>query len=318
MMKRRTMLATAALLAAPSIARANQYPNRPVTMLLGLAPGGSGDATMRFVAREASKELGVPVVVENRPGGAQTIATARAARSAPDGYTLVQTTNTPLGTVPHFQSVPYDVEKDFTFVAQYSTILHPNYVLSNSRWQNWAELVTWAKANPGELRWAAATPLSGAHLCNAAAFQHLGIDAIFVPFNGGAEAVTALLGGHIDLAVSSDYAPLLADGRVRLLSEIGATRAPGMEAIPAFGELGYPLDMRIGFGIAGPAGLPPEVTEVWARVLRKIDGMPEWREVMTRLMALPSLVVGNEFRDQMLGSYRRLGQVLPGLKIDRS
>jgi len=316
-MKRRALLASVPLLAAPAVARADVYPSRPVTILLGLAPGGSGDATMRFIAREASKELGVPVIVENRPGGAQTIATNRVAHSAPDGYTLGQATNTPLGTVPHFQSVPYNVETDFTFVAQYATILHPNYVLSGSRWQSWAELVSFARDNPGKLRWAAATPLSGPHLCNAAAFQHLGVDSIFVPFNGGAEAVTALLGGHIDLAVSSDYAPLLADNRVRLLSEIGADRAPGMETIPCFGELDYPLTMRIGFGLIGPVNLPPEVTETWARVLRKIEAMPEWQELMLRFMAVPSLVIGEAYRDQMLTSYRRLGQILPGLRIDR-
>lgn len=318
-MKRRALLAAAPFLATPLAARAQgTYPSRPITILLGLAPGGSGDATMRFIAREAAKDLGVPMIVENRPGGAQTIATTRAARSAPDGYTLLQATNTPLGTVPHFQSVPYNVETDFTFVAQYATILHPNYILTGSRWQSWAELVTFAKDNPGKLRWAAATPLSGPHLCNAAAFQHLGIDSIFVPYNGGAEAVTALLGGHIDLAVSSDYAPLLADNRVRLLSEIGADRAPGMESIPCFGELGYPLTMRIGFGLAGPANLPPEVTETWARVLRRIEAMPEWQELMRRFMAVPSLLIGDAYRDQMVTSYRSLGQILPGLRIERS
>lgn len=316
MLQRRAFLSLSGALAAPWVAKAQaRYPDRPITILLGLAPGGSGDATMRHIARAASEELGVPVVVENRPGGAQTIATTRAARSRPDGYTLLQTTIAPFGTVPHSQPVQYNVETDFTYIGQYTTILHPNYVLTNSPFQSWPQVIEHAKANPGRLRWAAATPLSGPHIATAAAFQHLGIDSIFVPFNGGAEAVTALLGGHIDLVVSSDYAPLLATGQVRLLSEIGADRAPGMEAIPCYGELRYPLPLRAGFGLAGPANLPSEVVETWIRVLRKIDASAEWHGLLARYMALRSLVVGDDFRTATVGTYQRLGQVLPGLRI---
>ena len=317
-MLRRTLLTLPAALALPGLARAQgTYPSRPVTILLSLAPGGSADGTMRFIAREASKELGVPVVVENRPGGAQTIATTRAARSPADGYTLLHAPGSPFSTVPHLQAVSYDVETEFTYIGQYATLLHPNYVLTGSQWQTWAELVDFAKANPGRLRWASATPMSGPHLANAAAFQHLGIESIFVPFKGGAETVTALLGGHIDMSVSSDYAPLLTAGQVRLLSEIGPRRSPGMEQIPSFGELGYPLPVQIGFGLAGPANLPPEVIETWIRVLRKVDAMPEWHEIMNRYMATRSLVTGDAYREQVIGTYRRVGQIIPSLRIDR-
>jgi tripartite-type tricarboxylate transporter receptor subunit TctC len=317
-MLRRVLLSLPAALVAPRIATAqNSYPDRPITILIGLAPGGSGDGTLRQIARIASEELGVPVVVENRTGGSQTIATARAARSRPDGYTLVMTSMTSFGTMPASQSLPYNVETDFTYIGQYTTILHPNYVLTSSPFQTWQQVIDYAKANPGRLRWAAATPLAAAHLANAAAFQQLGLDTIFVPFNGGAEAVTALLGGHIDMAVTSDYAPLLAAGRVRLLSEIGADRAPGMEAIPSFAELGYPLALRSGFGLAGPANLPPQVVEAWTRVLRKVDASPEWRATLDRFMALPSLMLGEAFRADIVGTYQSLKRVMPSLPIER-
>ncbi len=317
-MFRRLLLTLPAALAVSRIAVAQgAYPNRPITILLSLAPGGSADGTMRFIAREAAKELGVPVVVENRPGGAQTIATTRAARSPADGYTLLHAPGSPFSTVPHLQTVSYDVETDFTYIAQYATLLHPNYVLTGSQWQSWAELVDFAKANPGKLRWASATPMSGPHLATAAAFQHLGIDSIFVPFKGGAETVTALLGGHIDMAVSSDYAPLLTAGQVRLLSEIGPQRSPGMEQVPSFGELGYPLPVQIGFGLVGPANLPPEIVQTWIRILQKVDAMPEWHELMARYMATRSLVTGVAYRDQVISTYRRFGQIIPSLRIDR-
>lgn len=317
-MKRRSLLALPAALAAPHIARAqNTYPSEPVSIVVGLAPGGSGDGTMRMVAGKVADELGVQVIVDNRPGGAQTIAPTKVARSRPDGYTLLQTTTSALGTVPYFQNVSYNVETDFTYIAQYAVLAAPNYVLTESPLRSWEELIEFAKANPGKLRWAAATPFSGPHLANAAAFQKLGLDTIFVPFKGGAEAVSALLGGHIDLVVSSDYGPLLSAGRVRLLSEIGAERMPGMENVPNFGELGYPLPIRIAFGLAGPAGLPPAVVETWIRALEKIDSSAEWKPLLSRYMALPSLVSGDDFRRQTVDDYRRLGKILPGLKIDR-
>ena len=316
-MKRRSLLALPALLAAPHVVRAQKsYPNEPISLVVGLAPGGSGDGTMRMVAAKATEELGVQMIVDNRPGGAQTIAPTKVMRSKPDGYTLVQTTTSAFGTVPYFQHVPYKVETDFTYIGQYARLPSPNYVLTESPIQSWAQLIDFAKANPGKLRWAAATPFSAPHLANAAAFQQLGLDTIFVPFKGGAEAVSALLAGQIDLVVSSDYGPFLSAGKVRLLSEIGDDRMPGMENIPTFGELGYPLPVRIIFGIAGPANLPQNVVQTWTNTLRKISASPDWTTLLGRYMALPSLVLGDDFRKQMVDDYQRLGNILPGLKIE--
>ncbi len=317
-MKRRQLLAiSTAAVAAPAVVRAQRsYPTAPVSVLVGLAPGGSADVTMRFITREASNAFGTQVVVDNRPGGAQTIAPARAARAKPDGYTLLQTTSA-FGTVPLLQSVPYNIETDFTFITQYIDILFPNYVLADSPWKTRAELIEFAKANPGKLRWAAATPFSAPHLANAAAFQSLGIESIFFPFKGGSEVVAALLAGHIDLVVSSDFAPLVSAGRVRLLSEIGPSRPPGMENIPCFAELGYPVALRSGFGIVGPAGLPVDVVGAWIDLLTTVGATSEWKAMLATYQALPSTIAGDAFRNRVLGDYRRLREILPGLKIER-
>jgi len=291
-MKRRGLLAFSACLAAPSIVRAQKpYPNSTITIVVGLAPGGSTDATIRLMAREATEHFGVQVIVENRPGGAQTIAPARV------------------------QTVPYNVDKDFTFIGQYATVLYPNYVMSENPMKTWADVLEFAKSKPDTLRWAAATPLSPQQAANEAAFKMMGLKTLFVPFKGGAEALTAMMGGHIDMIVTADFGPMLSAGRVRLLSEQGPTRAPGMENIPCFGELGYPYSVRTGYGLAGPADLPGEVVQAWTQFLQKLSGSAEWKKLLETYNFVPELVLGEKFRAQILDSRDQFGKVLPTLNF---
>jgi len=315
-MKRRGLLAFSACLAAPSIVRAQKpYPNGPVTIVVGLAPGGSTDATIRFMAREASQQFGVQVIVENRPGGAQTIAPARVAHSPKDGYTLVAVTYTPYTTAPFFQTLPYDVDKDFTFIGQYATVLYPNYVMSESPLKTWDDVIEYARSKPDTLKWASATPLSPQQAANEAAFMMLGLKTIFVPFKGGAEALTSMMGGHVDMIVTADFGPMLAAGRVRLLSEQGPTRAPGMENIPCFGDLKYPYTVRTGYGLAGPANMAPEVMEGWTQFLQKLSGSAEWQKLLGTYNFIPALVLGEKFRNQILESRDQFGKILPSLNF---
>jgi tripartite-type tricarboxylate transporter receptor subunit TctC len=315
-MKRRGLLTLSACLAAPSIVRAQKrYPSGPITIVIGLSPGGSVDATIRFMAREASAQFGVPVVVENRAGGAQTIAPALVARSRHDGHTLVAVTYTPYTTAPFFQAVPYDVEKDFTFIAQYATVLYPNYVMSESPFKTWADALEFAKSKPYGLRWAAATAQSLQQAANEAAFRMMGLQTIFVPYKGGAEALTAMMGGQIDMIVTSDYGPMLSAGRVRLLSEQGPTRALGMENVPCFGELGYPYSLRTGYGLAGPANLPAEVTQTWNQFLQKLSQSAEWTKLLDTYNFVPELVLGEKFRAQIIETRDKFGKVLPSLNF---
>ena len=236
---RRRLGALGGILAASTARAQATYPSRPVTLMIGFSPGGSGDATLRFIADAASRRFGVPVVVENRPGAGGTISLERAARAAPDGHTLVFLNNSVITVTPNVQRVPYDPARDFTFLARYLTAPLPAYVATTSRFRTWDELVAWARANPGRLTWATAAVNGAAHIVTAAAFNHLGIDAVNVPFSGMSLATAALLGGQIDLCVATDYPPLLAAGQVRLLAEIGSEPARSMPDVPTFGRMGY-------------------------------------------------------------------------------
>ena len=308
-MRRRSLLTLpAATLAAPALAQ-ERYPNRPVTLVVGFAAGGAGDAEIRAIAEAMRPRLGVPVVVENRPGAGGTIAATRIARAPPDGYTLGLATSSPFTVAPHLQSLPYDVTRDFTFVLQYLVTPHPAYVLTQSPFQSWREMVDWARANPERLRWATAAPQGGPHIATEAAFRAEGLRTIFVPFGGGSEAITALLGRHIDLVVSADFPPLLDAGQVRLLAEIGPERVPGMEQVPTFADLGYPLALEIFFGIAGPAALPTDIVALWEDAVREHMATPEWAALMQRFRATSAFLPRARFEPRVLVAFEKIGRL---------
>ncbi|MBX6372669.1 MAG: tripartite tricarboxylate transporter substrate binding protein [Acetobacteraceae bacterium] len=314
-MQRRTLLsaASAALALTATGARAQQrdrYPSRPITILVGFAPGGAGDVTARFIADAAKEKLGVPVVVENRPGAGATLAAAQLARSQPDGYTFALATTSPFTVSPHLQTVQYDAAKDFTYLVQYLVTPHPAYVTTQSPFRTWQDVIAYARANPGRLRWATAAPRGGPHIATEAAFRKEGVRTTFVPFGGGSEAIAALLGGHIEMVVSADYPPLLEAGQVRVLAEIGPDKVPGMENVPTFVDLGYPLPLQMFFGLAGPAGLPAEVIGIWERVVQEIMATPAWADLMQRYKATSSFLPHARFQERVLFTNREIGRLV--------
>ena len=138
-----------------------------------------------------------------------------------DGYNLCLYVPSPMAVVPHLQKVPYDSMKDFTYIALYCFVPLAIYVKNDSPFKSWADVIKYAKENPGKLRWGTAGVRGTAHIVVEAAFRKEGIRATFVPFTGGSEAITALLGGHIEASVSTDYGPQLAAGNLRLIALTG-------------------------------------------------------------------------------------------------
>jgi len=316
MIHRRSLLAApvAALPAAigrPSVARAQaRYPDRPVTIVVGFGPGGLTDVMARYLAEVVREKLGASVVVENRPGAGATIATQRVAQARPDGYTLTIVTSSPFTIFPHLQTVPYDVRKDFTFIGQFLVTPTPAYVLSSYPARSWQELIARARAQPDSLRWTSSGARGAAHIATEAALRKEGVQATYVPFTGIADGITSLLNGTIDMIVSSDYAPLLQDDKVRLLVEIGTERLAGMESIPTFGELGYPLPTQIFYGLGGPARLPAEIVATWEGLLREAVASEGWQELMRRYYAVPAFMGHKDFTARVQGDYERIGPVI--------
>ena len=317
-LKRLLLLAVAALVLDPAPALAQEkFPSRQVTILVGFAAGGGGDISARWIADYAREKWKVPVIVENRPGAGATIAATQLARAAPDGYTVALATASPHTIAPYFQPVTYDPSKDFTYLFQFLVSAQPLFVRSDSVHKTWQEFVAWAKANPGTLNWSTAATNGGPHVATEAAFRHLGIKATYIPFKGGAEAIAALLGGHIHALVAAEFPPYAAAGQVRLLAESGPDRIPGYPAVPTYKELGMPLSVPIFYGIAGPAGLPAAAVAAWDELAREMVNTGGFKELLGKLKSQPSYLGSREFTNSVVNVYQAMGKLAPELGLGK-
>lgn len=298
----------------PYSARA-AYPTKPVTIIVPFAAGGGGDILTRVVADHARNKRSIPAGVEYRPGAGGTIGPSQIARAEPDGATLGLFSVSPFLTVPHLQKLSYDSTKDFTYITIYAFIPIAMYVPAESSLKDWTGVLRFAKDNPGRLRWGTSGVRGVAHVAVEAAFKKEGVQATFVPFTGGAEAITAMLGGHIEAVVSADYGPQLAAGKVRLLALTGTEKLPQYPELPTFKELGYPLSTEAIYGLFGPAKLPGEVVAYWEGVARDMMGTEEYRNVLKTINAGPVYMGSSEFTQTVIENYRKLGEAIEALGL---
>ena len=307
------VLGLAQVCVSPPAWAQERFPSRQVTILVGFAPGGAGDISARWIAEHLREKWNVPVVVENKPGAGATIAAAQLARSRPDGYTVALATTSPFTVAPYFQTVNYDPARDFSYLFQFLVSAQPLFVRSDSAHKTIQDLINYAKANPGKLLWSTAATNGGPHIATEAALRHNGVSATYVPFKGGAEAITALLGGHIEALVAAEFPPYAASGQIRLLAESGPDKVAGFASVPTYKELGYPVSVPIFYGIAGPAGMPSDVTKAWEDAGRDLMKVPSFVELMSKLKASPSYQSSNEFSATITAVYQQMGKLIPEL-----
>jgi tripartite-type tricarboxylate transporter receptor subunit TctC len=269
-------------LAAPALA---QFPTKPIRMIVGFPPGGAADAMTRVIGQGLAKELGQPVIIDNRPGADSTIATAAVARAAPDGYTLLMGTNTALVALPTQRSnLPYDPFKDFTPISsagQFSKFL---VVTNGLPVKSVKELLDYAKARPDQLN--SAYSNSAAQLAMVQLLATVGAKVQAVPYKGDAPALLDTIAGQIHLIFTTGASapPLVKDGKVRALMTLQPERSALLPDVPTAGELGFrQLTIVPWAGFFGPAGLPPEITARLSDALQKVLKNPEAREQMIQL-----------------------------------
>ncbi len=295
----------------------DKFPSRPVTIMVGFAAGGGGDISARWIADFLRERWKVPVIVENKPGAGATIATAQLARSKPDGYTVALATTSPYTVAPYFQTVQYDPAKDFTYLFQFLVSAQPVFVKIDSPHRTIQDLIAWMKANPGKLFWSTAATNGGPHIATEAAFKHLGVSGTYVPYKGGADAITGLLGGHIQMLVAAEFPAYAAAGQVRLLAETGPDRLPDYPLVPTFKELGYPLSVPIFYGIAGPAGLPTEVVAAWEAAAQDMMKSPGFKDLIGKLKSTASYQGSKEFSATIVNVHREMLRLLPEMGFKR-
>jgi tripartite-type tricarboxylate transporter receptor subunit TctC len=266
-LSRRSFLSFAAggaVTAVPHIASAQDYPNKPIKLILPYTAGSPNDVIARLVTPGLSSQLGQTVVIDNRPGGGTTIGTRAVMTAEPDGYTLLWSNSPSHFIAPSVsKTAAYDPIKDFTPIVTVGSNANVLVIVPSLPTKTLAEFVAYAKTNPGKLNFGygqGTTP----HLVGGLFKQETGIDLSFVPYKGGAQAVTDMLGGHIhmNIGTSSTLKPLVRDGRLRALAVTGNQRMPELPEVPTMRESGYPnVTSEIFYGVFGPAGLPAPIVK---------------------------------------------------------
>jgi tripartite-type tricarboxylate transporter receptor subunit TctC len=279
-------LVAASLAAASAGTLAQTYPDKVVRLVSPYAPGGSNDLTARIIAQKLGDALGQQVIVENKPGAATQIATQHVAKSAPDGYTLLLAAATH-GTNPSlFAKLPYDTLKDFTPIVLAATV--PTYVLVNDSVpaRTIAELVAYAKKNPGKLNFGSAGNGSAPHLALELFKQEAGVDIVHVPFKGSAPAMTALLSGDLQgsFETYNVFQSHLKAGKVRALAVTTPKRTAEEPGVPTLAESGFPgFEAYAWFSVLAPAGTSKAVVERLNREINRILALPEVKEQYAKM-----------------------------------
>jgi len=256
----KTVVATALLAALGGVANAQDYPTKPITLIVPWPAGGSTDIAMRSIAESASKTLGQPVVVDNKAGGSGTVGPATMAAAAkPDGYTVSQIPIT-VFRLPLMQQVSWDANKDFTYIVHLTGYTFGVTTNADSQFKTWKDVVDFAKANPGKVTYATPGAGTSLHIGMEQIASLAGVKLTQVPFKGGAETNAAVLGNHTMLqADSTGWRPLVDAGKLRLLMVWTAQRSPNFPTVPTLKELGYSMVYDSPFGIAGPKGMDPKI-----------------------------------------------------------
>ena len=265
----RTLAAAAlatATVAVPltAAAQADDYPNRPIRMIVAYTPGGATDIVARLVGAKLSERLGQPIVIDNKPGGGSNIGTAEAARAKPDGYTILMGTIAQAINPAVYSVIPYDTLRDFDFVTL--TMTSPSILVVNKDVpaKNVKELIAWAKANPGKLSMASSGAGGSPHMASELLKLRTGIDYLHIPYKGAGPAMNDVLSGVVMAGFKTATAaiPQIQAGSVRALAVAAPTRLKSLPDVPTMAEAGVPdFNVASWNGIMVPKGTPQAIID---------------------------------------------------------
>jgi tripartite-type tricarboxylate transporter receptor subunit TctC len=305
---RRKFLHTAAAgglgaLAFPAIGQ-SKYPTKPITLVVPFSPGGSVDNSGRLMADRLSRVLGQTVVVDNRGGAGGAIGSSFVAKAAPDGYTLIVTSQSTHVVNPAVNpKLPYDAVKDFAPITLIDRLANVLLVSANLPIQTFDDLVKYARANPGKLNYASAGTGSVSHLSMELLKNQANIPMVHVPYRGSGVALTDLIAGNVQLTwnnLSSNLANIR-NGKLRALAVASPTRVPQLPDVPTFAELKLPdLNLTSWTGLAAPANTPAPIIQQLYVAARKILDDPATRATwVERGMMVPENVTPAAYRAEI-------------------
>lgn len=275
-------------------AQSGPYPTKPIRIVVPYPPGGPMDPLMRLLQEPLGAALGQSVVVENRPGATGSVGMNFVAHSAPDGYTLTTATNDGILIIPRIKKdLPYDPEKDFEPVTQ---LVYTTTILvtpPKSPFNDFREMVAYAKANPDRLNLGSFGMGGGVHQLAELIKKRAGVQIVHVPYKGSGPAVQAAVAGEVDLAASTPQVvgPFIRAGKLKALAISTESRNPDFPDVKPYKEQGYDIPNGGWFGLFAPAKTPKEITERLAREISRILNIPAQKKLITA--AFGSEPIGN-------------------------
>ena len=293
---------------------AEVYPSKPVRVVVPFAPGGSTDFTARVISQQLSEQLGKSFVVDNRTGASGTIANGIVARSVPDGYTLMMADTSTTIAPGLFKSLPFDVARDFTAITQVMgganvLVVHPSFKANTLK-----EFVALAQANPGKYNYGSAGAGGLNHLM-AELFKVMAkVNITHIPYKGAGEVVPAVLGGQVDMLISTIPTVLahVNSGRLRALAvTTDGKRAPSMPDVPSMSEAGVSgMTIYAWYGLVGPAGMPKEIVNKLRAEVVKAIAVPSVKERFITQGGEPVGSSPEEFSTLVRNELRRWAEVI--------
>jgi tripartite-type tricarboxylate transporter receptor subunit TctC len=316
-------LALAILLPAAAAFAQSDYPNRPVKLIVGFAPGGSTDIVARIVAQKLGEKLGQTVIVENKAGAGGTIGADATAKAAPDGYTLtLGTTSTHAIAAGAYSKLPYDPVKDFTHISLVAITPYLLVVNPSLPAKTLPEFVSHARQNAGKLNYGSAGNGTATHLSMEMLKDAARIDMQHIPYKSNADADRAILSGDVQTVFGSMPALLqnAKAGKVKPIAVGTATRSPALPDVPTVAEQGYPgFEAALWLGIMGPANMPRPIVDKLHKALSEIVAAPDFKTAMDANGAEPIASKSpQEFTEMLRGQVDKYVKITKaiGIKLD--
>ena len=308
----------AIMLAMAPALHAQPYPSKPIRIIIPFPAGDSLDTMSRLIAPKLTERLGQNIVVDNRAGAAGQLGLELAARAAPDGYTIVGGQGGNLAVQPHtYKKLPYDPLKDFAPVAISTTNYLALVVNPNAPFKSVKDVIAYAKNNPGKLSFASNGEGGFPHMAIEMLRQQAGFEYLHIPYKGGTQIVTELMGGRVDATILGIgvLAPFIRAGRIRLVAVTSAARAEQFPDVPTVAET-YPGYASGGwFGYLAPAGTPPKIVALLNQEINRAMMMPDVKE---KLIAIGLTVVAEtpeSFAQTLRSDYEKYGKLIRAIGL---
>lgn len=308
-----SLSALAVVLAAVPALHAQQYPSKPIRIIIPFPPGDSLDTMSRLIAPALMERLGQNIVVDNRAGAAGQLGLDLAAHAAPDGYTLVGGQGGNLVVQPHtYKKLPYDPLRDFAPVAISTTNFLALVINPNLPYKSLKDLIAYGKANPGKLSFASNGEGGFPHMAIEMLRVQAGFDYLHVPYKGSVQILTEIMGARVDATILGigSLTPYIRAGRVRLLAVTSPTRAELFPDVPAVAEVLPGYDSRGWFGYLAPARTPAKIVALLNQEINRAMMMPDVREKLTAIGLTVVAETPESFAQTLRSDYEKYGKLI--------